>query len=121
MKRFPVVPVVTAALIIAAGCAPALAAGRCDSPKDMIDQRACAKAAEGAEPLRRFVERTRMIYGLYYYDFAPGDGAAVAAGGPHAHQVEGAVTCSPHACGFVAALPPANLTPSSALRRGSVR
>ena len=27
-------------------------------------------AAEGAEPLRRYVQRTRMIYNYYYWNFA---------------------------------------------------
>ena len=39
----------------------------------MIEQRTCDKAAAGADALRRFVERTRGIYALYYPDFARDD------------------------------------------------
>jgi hypothetical protein len=27
-------------------------------------------AAEGPDALRRYIDRTRMIYGFYYWDFA---------------------------------------------------
>ena len=60
----------TLALVCALGGAPAQAAGRCDDARTMIDQRACQAANQGSEALRRFVERTRMIYSLSYYDFA---------------------------------------------------
>ncbi len=43
---------------------------RCASPSGSIEQRACAMAAAGPDALRRFVERTRNIYLLYYYDYA---------------------------------------------------
>ena len=49
---------------------PAFAAGRCDKPNGAVEQRACEKAAEGPDALRRFVQRTRMIHALYYYDYA---------------------------------------------------
>jgi len=42
---------------------------RCASPKGSIEERACAMAAAGPDALRRFVERTRGIYGLYYFDY----------------------------------------------------
>ena len=62
-----------AAAIFATALAPmsAIAAADCDAPKDNIERRACAKAAEGPDALRGFVWRTRMIYGLRYADFAP--------------------------------------------------
>lgn len=47
--------------------APAYA-HRCDAPAPGGEARACAADAQGADALRRFVERTRMIYGLYYFD-----------------------------------------------------
>lgn len=82
MKRFTLS--LLAGLMVSAGIAftatPGLAASRCDHPSGMIDQRACAKAAEGSEALRRFVERTRMIYSLYFYDYARDEVAAVADG-----------------------------------------
>ena len=72
------------ALVVAAAIlpAPALAAHRCDTPRTTIDQRACAKAAEGPDALRRFVERTRTIYALYSFDYARGDASAVSATAP---------------------------------------
>ena len=57
---------------------PAQAAGRCDDPRTGIDQRACQAANQGNETLRRFVERTRGIYALSYYDFAREDAPAPA-------------------------------------------
>ena len=42
---------------------------RCANPSGSVEQRACAMAAAGPEVLRRFVERTRGIYILYYYDY----------------------------------------------------
>jgi hypothetical protein len=44
---------------------------KCSAPNGIGERRACEKAKEGPEALRRFVERTRMIYGLHYWDFAP--------------------------------------------------
>ena len=64
----------TATLILATlAFAPltAHAADRCANPNGSVDQRACAMAAAGPEALRRFIERTRGIYILYYYDYAP--------------------------------------------------
>jgi hypothetical protein len=43
-------------------------AHRCDNPAPGGEARACAADAQGADALRRFVARTRMIYGLYYFD-----------------------------------------------------
>jgi len=43
-------------------------AHRCDNPAPGGEARACAADAQGADALRRFVERTRMIYNLYYFD-----------------------------------------------------
>ena len=39
------------------------------SPSGSVDIRACAMAAAGPDTLRRFVERTRGIYTLYYWDY----------------------------------------------------
>jgi len=52
---------------------------RCDNPSGSADTRACQKAAEGPDALRSFVLRTRMIYGLYYFDYAPRDDQNAAA------------------------------------------
>lgn len=47
----------------------ATAASRCDAPRDQADRTACAKAAESATALRQYVERTRGIYQLHYWDY----------------------------------------------------
>jgi len=67
-------------LVLAA--APLLSAhaeGRCDTPQAGPDTKACAAASQGKTALRRYVERTRGVYGLYYWDYAQRDKAAVAA------------------------------------------
>jgi len=51
----------------------AIAEHKCDNPLSTIDQRACAKAAEGPAALRSFVSRTKTIWGLYYWDYARRD------------------------------------------------
>ena len=61
---------------LASAAVPAAAAGRCENPRTTIDQRACHEAAQGPAALRRFVERTRAIYALSYYDFAPEEARA---------------------------------------------
>ena len=50
---------------------PARAGDRCVDARTMVDQRACHAADQGTTALRRFVERTRGIYDLYYWDYAP--------------------------------------------------
>lgn len=73
MKTRSLLSVAITALVcaLASAAVPAAAAGRCDDARTMIDQRACREAAQGPDALRRFVERTRAIYALSYYDFAP--------------------------------------------------
>ena len=53
-------------------------AADCKNPRGSVEARACEKAKQGPETLRRFVERTRMIYGLYYWDFAPSEESQLA-------------------------------------------
>jgi hypothetical protein len=62
-----------AALIALALLVAPAYAHRCDAPAPGGEARACAAAAQGADALRRFIERTRMIYGLYYFDVYRGD------------------------------------------------
>jgi len=76
-------------LLAAMASAPAvaLAQHRCDDPNGTMERRACAKAAEGNDALRRFVARTQGIWNLYYYEYArpdPADVATAAAITPHA-------------------------------------
>ncbi len=86
MKRFTFSAAITFALLsaFAAMARPAFAASRCDRPNGALDQRVCAKAAEGPDALRRFVQRTRMIHALYYYDYARerAPAAAIASAAP---------------------------------------
>ncbi|HVO89914.1 MAG TPA: hypothetical protein VMV45_15340 [Casimicrobiaceae bacterium] len=64
-------------LTLAVGLAIALvpgfasAANKCADPHGSIEQRACTMAAAGPDALRRFIQRTRAIYQLYYPDYAP--------------------------------------------------
>jgi len=75
MKRFQVPTLVATAAIATAAFVPvtAHADDRCARPSGSVDERACAMAAAGPETLRRFIERTRGIYGLYYFDYVPRD------------------------------------------------
>ena len=47
----------------------AMAQNKCDNPRTVIDQRACAKAAESMEALHQFVWRTRLIWNLNMADY----------------------------------------------------
>lgn len=42
---------------------------KCDVPQSQVDRKACVAAAEGPDALRRFVDRTKAIYGLYFWDY----------------------------------------------------
>ena len=49
---------------------PAHAEYKCDQKfLTQVDAKACAAAAEGADSLRRFVSRTKAIYGLQMADY----------------------------------------------------
>jgi len=76
----------TASFALAAG-----AANRCDRPQPGGETRACAAAQNGPDSLRRFVERTRMIYALNIADFGSALPANVAVARPH---VEAAVVAN---------------------------
>ena len=67
MKR----SIATAAAITAliAVSAPVLAQDATQTP-NTPEKRAMDAAKKGPDALRHFIERTRMIYGLYYPDFA---------------------------------------------------
>lgn len=89
MKRNFIQAGAAVSLLAATAWAPTvvLAQHRCDDPHGMIEKRACLKAAEGPDTLRRFVSRTQGIWNLYYYDYArpdPTDTAAPAAIAPQA-------------------------------------
>lgn len=62
---------VAVAIVVAAFVAgSAQAENRCKDPFSTLDQRVCALAKQGPDELRRFIDRTRSIYGLYFYDYA---------------------------------------------------
>lgn len=70
------------ASVLAIASTSSFAEYKCDRPQGMIDQRACAMAAQGPDALRQFIHRTRMIYGLYIWDYAlPEDGSAASMAG----------------------------------------
>jgi hypothetical protein len=56
----------TAIVATALVCTPGAIAGPSVSSPEM--KTALAKASESPEALRRYVHRTRAIYGLYYYE-----------------------------------------------------
>jgi hypothetical protein len=43
----------------------------CAAPKQPADKRICSYAAQGDEAFRRFIQRTRGIYQIYYFDYVP--------------------------------------------------
>jgi hypothetical protein len=56
--------------VVAGVCSPAHAEYRCGAPPTSADRRACELAKRGAtDELRRFIQRTASIYGLYFYDY----------------------------------------------------
>lgn len=60
-----------ACLLSTVAISPAHAEFKCDQRfLNRVDTLACAKAAEGADSLRRFVTRTQSIYGLQMSDYA---------------------------------------------------
>src|SRR5436190_11525869 len=66
---------------------------RCDVPRVGGEARACAAAAQGPTELRRFIERTRGIYGFYYWDYAPyARAVATLSTAPDAAKLASAVT-----------------------------
>ncbi|MGH3851532.1 MAG: hypothetical protein ACRDRT_17890, partial [Pseudonocardiaceae bacterium] len=73
MKTFTtrkiVLPLLAGALLASTVALSAHAAD-CKAPdtNSWIEKRACEKANEGPVALRRFIDRTRMIYGLVYAD-----------------------------------------------------
>jgi hypothetical protein len=66
--RLPVIAL-AAGITFAVMFVPPARAADCANPQGTGIERACAKAAEGATELRRFVERTQAIYQLSVYDF----------------------------------------------------
>jgi hypothetical protein len=57
------------AALAATVCIGAHAEYRCDGQPLPEEKRACELAKQGPDELRRFVDRTRGIYGLYFYDY----------------------------------------------------
>ena len=57
------------AAFAATACMAAHAEYRCNGNALPEEQRACELAKQGPDALRMFVDRTRGIYGLYFYDY----------------------------------------------------
>jgi hypothetical protein len=67
----PIASSLAVSLVALAMTLPARAAPvDCAVPRGVDQQRACKAAAEGAESLRRFSERTRSIYQIYVHDYS---------------------------------------------------
>ena len=58
-----------AAAAVAAGFALAAPAVQAQSVPNTPEQRAQDAAKKGPTELRRFINRTRAVYGLYFHDF----------------------------------------------------
>jgi hypothetical protein len=78
LARNAIAPLVLAAASLSQ---PVDAAARCEQSTVGGDARACAALRDGPVALRRFIWRTRAIYGLRYQDFAPPEADALAPAG----------------------------------------
>ncbi len=58
-----------AAAAAAAGFLLAVPAAQAAAKPQTPEARAQEAAAQGPDQLRRFIQRTRMVYGLYFHDF----------------------------------------------------
>lgn len=93
MKHIHVPAAAVTALLAAIAFTPGAAHAdyKCARPNGSIEQRACAMAAAGPDALRRFVERTRSIYGLYYWDYVRVDPERAAVAGAQVLRANGSV------------------------------
>jgi hypothetical protein len=75
MKRFYIPAAAAAVLLAAIAFAPSAAQAdyKCARPNGSVQQRACEMAAAGPDVLRRFIQRTRGIYNLYFWDYVQTD------------------------------------------------
>ncbi|HTT12339.1 MAG TPA: hypothetical protein VMG60_15745 [Burkholderiaceae bacterium] len=64
-----VVPAMICSALGLSAAGPVRAEYRCDHPQGPVDRRACDYAQQGQAALHHFIERTRAIYGLYFYDY----------------------------------------------------
>ena len=78
-----------ACLALGLASSGAAAAKRCDSPAGRAELEACAKAKESADALRWYIQRTRALHGLHYWDFAPTQSQLKAAEQARAAQATG--------------------------------
>lgn len=71
MNRIRISASSSAAVLLAASLVStaALAQTRCATPELPGERMACEKAKQGPDELRRFIERTRMIYLLQFSDY----------------------------------------------------
>ena len=70
--RIPLIALAAAIALATTLVPPAHSAVNCANPQGTGEARACEKAAQGANALRRFIERTQSIYQLSPRDFRVG-------------------------------------------------
>jgi hypothetical protein len=68
-KKSSRVPFAIAAFATIVSATTARAEYRCERPALPEEKRACELVKQGPDVLRRFVDRTRTIYQLYFYDY----------------------------------------------------
>jgi len=59
--------------VAALAAAPSFAAYKCHGPTGLVDSKGCAAAAQGPEALRRFIQRTQLMWGTTYFDYVRAD------------------------------------------------
>jgi hypothetical protein len=86
-KLVHTVPAALAGVALTAFCHGAAAEYRCDNPQGWVDRKACAKAQEGPDVLRQYIHRTRMIHGLYFWDYVRSPERARSSAAPDSRPV----------------------------------
>lgn len=72
IRRSTAIAAASAALFVGL-ISTAAAEYRCIAPQGVAERQACEAARQGPTELRRFVQKTRPVFNLYFYDYAPRD------------------------------------------------
>jgi len=72
VRRSTAIAAASAALFIGL-TSTAVAEYRCIAPQGVAERQACEAARQGPTELRRYVQKTRPVFNLYFYDYAPRD------------------------------------------------
>jgi hypothetical protein len=67
--RFGLLSRTSAVLMLGLAASAAQATPRCETQDYPFDRIACAKAKEGPDALRRYIDRTRSLYMLSFWDY----------------------------------------------------